>query len=505
MKNIVCVIDIGSSAIRLVILEVAEDGKYRQLDRASRPVSLGRDVFMSRSIKAESIKQVSQILMSFAEMLKAWHISPEQAHVVATSAVRESRNREIFVDRIQTKTNFRIQILDGVEENHLTYIAVQHAIKNFHTSLAQKNSIIVEVGGGTTELMIMQKGKMQATLNLKVGTLRLEQQLKNQPDSRAGLEDFLIKELRPSIANLCTDSKLQNIHYFIMVGGGARVAAHKIGKPQDEHYSLIQRNDFLAWVENLQTMTVEEIVTNLDIGYNEADGLLPASLIFKLFMQETSASEIIVPDVRLRDGILLRNVIGQSSVLDQDFASQVVASAQSLGQRYHINEEHSLRVKNISLTLYDHISSEYRLDNRYRLYLEVSAILHSVGYFINRSGYHKHGQYIVTHSDIFGLTQEEIQIVANVVCYHRGAVPIGSHPQFATLSVKQRLVVMKLAAILRVAIALAQDMSVKKPTVEKKGSTIFISGEQHLFSLNSKLRLRSSLFEEVFGYRVLFR
>ena len=505
MKNTVCVIDIGSTAIRLVVIEVAEDGQYKRLDRSSRPVSLGRDVFINRSIRSESMIQVVEILRNFAELLKTWNISPEQAHVVATSALREVRNREIFVDRIETKTNFRVQILDGVEENHFTYIAVHHAVKNFHTSLSRVNSIIMEVGGGTTELMILHRGKMRTALNLKVGTLRLEHQFKSQAHSVFTLEDYLLEQLRPSISSLQADTTLKSIRYFIMVGGDARLVARMIGESRDEHYSVIRRNVFFDWVRGIQKLELEEVVRKLNITYTEVDGLLPALLIFKLFIEETSADEIIVPDVSIREGILLRNVIGQSSILDKDFTDQVVASARSLGNRYHIDEEHAFRVKELSLNLYDQLSSEHGLGNRARLYLEVSAILHSVGYFVNQSGYHKHGQYIVANSEIFGLTQEEIQIVANVVRYHRGGRPLDSHLQFVTLSGKQRLIVMKLAAILRVADALSQDLYIRSARVELENSTLFISGRQGSLSGSNKLLFRTGLFEEVFGYKILFR
>ena len=505
MCDIACVIDIGSTAIRLVVIEVSPDGQYRQLDRASRPVSLGRDVFMTQKIKPESMVQVVHILRNFAELLKNWDVSPEQAHIVATSAVREARNREIFVDRIRSKTNFPVQILDGVEENHLTYIAVQHAVKNFHASLSRANSIIMEVGGGSTELMIMHRGKMRTALNLKVGALRLVQQFRNQSRPMFTLEEFLLEQLRPSIAALQTDTNLQSMRYFIIVGGDMRLAARKIGEVRDEHYSVIKRDVFFDWLRSIQEMDAEEIVSHLNISYNNAEGLIPALLIFKLFLKETSVSEIIVPDVSIREGILLRNVLGHSSILDKDFTDQVVASARSLATRYHIDEEHAFRVKEMSLNLYDQISSEHGLTARDRLYLEVGAMLHSVGYFINQSGYHKHGQYIVANSEIFGLTQEEIQIVANLVRYHRGNKPVDNHPQFVALSGRQRLIVMKLSAILRVADSMTQDLYIKSPRIELEDSTLYISEKQGVLGTSNKLLFRTSFFEDVFGYKIVFR
>ncbi|AHC16818.1 Ppx/GppA phosphatase family protein [Salinispira pacifica] len=507
--TVVAVIDVGSTAIRLVILELDASGGYQRLDRASRPVGLGRDVFITKTIKAASMMQAVQIMTGFAELLKSWNIEPEDAYVVATSAVREARNRDTFVDRIQTKTGFQVQIIDGVEENHLTYIAVLHAVENFRASFSRSNSIIMEVGGGSTELMIMYRGKMQAAQSLKVGTLRLEQQLKSRWDSGENMEEFLREQFRLHVANLHTDSDLKRIRYFIMVGGDARIASYNSGESVGEHYSIIKRDRFFDFVNAVQKKSVEETVRDLGVTYNEAEGLLPALLIFKIFLEETSAQEIIVPDVSIREGILLRNVMGQTAALDKNFASQVVASALSLGRRYHIDERHAQRVKELSLQLYDQLSEEHGLGLRERLYLEVASQLHDVGYFINQSGHHKHGQYIVAHSEIFGLSPEEIRIISNVVRYHRGAKPVKSHLEFGTLPRQHRLAVMKLAAILRVADALdrGHGQHFRNVKVEIDNTNMFISGE-HSGDLSIErygLNLKAGLFEEVYGYKVILR
>lgn len=504
MNNIVCAIDLGSTAVRMEILEVKEKGQYRRLDRINRPVNIGRDVFISNSISPESMSQVVNIFVSFAELMKAWNIAPSQAHVVATSAVREARNRDIFVDRIETRTEFRVQVLNGIEENHLTYIAVHHAIKNLYKkSLSRSNSIIMEVGGGTVELMIMQKGKMQVAINLKMGTVRLEQQFRSKSYSGFSLEDFVLEQMRPSIANLQMGMDLKNIRHFIMVGGDARLAGRKIGEKQGEHYALIERKKFVAWGFTMRNMTPADIVRHLDVGYNQADGLLLALLIFKVFLDKTSASQIIVPDVSIREGVFLRDMIGPDVYLDQNFTSHVVASALSLAHRYNIDEKHAQLVRNMSLDLYDQICEQNGLGNKERLYLEVSTILHSVGYFVNHSGYHKHGQYIVSHSEIFGLTQDEIGIVAHVIRYHRGNRPANSHVEFMALSRAQRLVVIKLATIIRVVNILAQTPYSEAFKMKMENSTLYVSGGQGM--LADRLLQQFAFFEDVFGYKIAVR
>ncbi len=503
MENVVCVIDVGSTALRMVILKVRKDGEYERLDRSIRPVTLGRDIFIERRISPQSMVQIIHIFTNFAELMEAWAITPEQAYVFATSTIREARNRDIFVDRIEKQTNFHMKILDGIEENHLTYIAVNHAVKNFHRPLSRSNSIIMEVGGGTTEMMLMENGKMRMAHNLRMGTLRLEQQFKYRDPTNISLENFIQEQMRPSIASIQAAGNLGAIQQFIMVGGDARLAARRIGTEQDDHYALIARNDFFDWVNTMKNMSSEEIVGKLGIGYNDVDGLLPALLIFKVFLEETSAGEIIVPDVSIREGILLKNVVAQNSEFDQDFTDQVIAFALNLAQHYHTDAKHMQRVRELSLTVYDKICSFHGLGNRERLYLEVSGILHAVGYFINQFEYHKHSQYIVANSEIFGLTTEEIQLVANIIRYQEEDFPTNSHPMYAALSRGQRLIIMKLAAILRLANALARNFYSEDTTIEMKDSTLFISGN-YVFQ-SDRLSQQISFFEDVFGYKITAR
>ncbi len=509
MNRLVSVIDIGSTAIRLVILEMDEKGNYQRIDRASRPLGLGRDVFISKIIRPESMMTAVHVLSGFSELLKTWKLSPEDTYVVATSAIREAWNRDIFVDRVRTKTGFKVQIIDGVEENHLTYIAVLHAVENLRGSFSRANSIIMEVGGGSTEIMILYRGKMQAAQSLKVGTVRMEQQIQNNQTAHVFMEEYLREQFKRHLGRLQANTDLKRIRYFIMVGGDARNAAHHVGRAEGEHYSIIKRQDFLDFVGHVLKKNVEELVGYLNITYNEAEGLVPALIIYMIFLEETHAREILVPDVSIREGVLLRNVLGQGANLDSNFAKQVVASATNLALKYNVDQKHSKKVRDLSLALYDQLQNEHGLGHRERLYLEVSALLHDIGYFINQSGRHKHGQYIVANSEIFGLSRGETDIISNVVRYHRRAKPLNSHLEFGALSREQRLIVMKLAAILRIADALDRShrQNFGDLTLEIDGSTILISGSGHRDMSIERygLGLKAGLFEDVFGYKVVLR
>jgi exopolyphosphatase/guanosine-5'-triphosphate,3'-diphosphate pyrophosphatase len=183
--------------------------------------------------------------------------------------------------------------------------------------------------------------------------------------------------------------------------------------------------------------------------------------------------------------------------------AQVVASAASLGRKFHYDEAHARHVADLSLAIFDALVREHGLGKRERLLLELGAILHDVGSFIKTSGHHKHGEYIVANSEIFGLNRVDLTIIANVVRYHRKAPPASTHVNFIALPREDRIVVMKLAAIVRVADALdrGHDQRVRDAAFERREErfVIRVTGLADLSLERLSLAEKGDMFEDVFG------
>jgi exopolyphosphatase/guanosine-5'-triphosphate,3'-diphosphate pyrophosphatase len=504
--RLVGVVDIGATAVRMVIAEIDKKGDWRRVDRAVKPVPLGRDVFTTGSITRETALLTLRVLAGYAELLQGWKIPLEDVRVIATSALREARNRDTLIDRIFLRTGFRVNVIEGIEENHLTYLAVQHAIRDMRGEIARTNTLIIEVGGGSTDLMLLRRGKMVGAHSLRIGTVRIEQHLDPNSDSYSHIEGYIHENIRNIRDQLESEFQLDKIKYFVAVGGDARLAAEKTGKKVGEHYSVVDKKAFLDFISHLQTCTVDEIVRLLQVTYNEAEGLVPALLMYKHFLNATSADRLYVPDVSIREGVLLSFALDTSREVEQHFYSQVIASAISLGRKLHFDEEHALLVARLALQLFDQLQAEHGLDAHARLLLEASGILHDIGNYINNLQHHKHGQYIISNSEIFGFSRGDIRIISNVVRYHRKTVPNASHITFISLHREERTTVLKLAALLRVADGLDRGHSqrISSLRVEKQDDEILLHPEYEgdLAVERAGLRLKSEMFEEVFGYTV---
>jgi exopolyphosphatase / guanosine-5'-triphosphate,3'-diphosphate pyrophosphatase len=206
--------------------------------------------------------------------------------------------------------------------------------------------------------------------------------------------------------------------------------------------------------------------------------------------------------VSIRAGILLD--MAQRAGLES-FDEQILASARALAAKYHSNENHVEQVRKLALTLFDQLQTVHRLERKERLYLEVASILHDVGTFISDRSHHKHAQYIISSSEIFGLSRSDMNLIANIARYHRKSPPTRSHLPYISLDRESRMIVSKLAAILRIADALDQDYSNKIKTLkvtadeEKENYLLEVEADGDLTMERLSLQNKSDLFREIFG------
>lgn len=503
--QVVGVVDIGSSAIRLTIAEIQGSGEWKNLDNAERGVALGRDVFDRGFITPKTIKLCLSILIGFKELMADYQV--DHICAIGTSALREASNREIFCDRTRIQTGIEIEIIEGVDANYLTYMAVRHALLDFSPPLTQTSALIMEVGGGSTELLILENGRMQTSHTMNIGTVRLQQKLHTAMSRSRYPRRLLLKDVQRNLDVLQAEQPLNGIHRFIAVGGDARLVAARVGEQVHPRYRLIRKAAFHQFIDQLAGRSVDEVVQLLTIPYNDAENIFPALLVYRVFFDATPATEVIVPYVSIRDGILLNLSQGVDNAYRMEFHRQVIASAFSLAKKYQYESQHAEKVNKAALALFDQLMDSHGLGEQERILLETAAILHDIGTFISPSAHHKHGQYIIEHSDLFGLSGDDLRIVANVVRYHRRRLPATSHSSFMAMSREDRNIVLKLAAILRVADALDRSHSHRARTFS------FEPGEEELVircdspgdvSLEKmSLEEKADLFEQVFGLHVV--
>ncbi len=505
-------IEIGSTGIRLLVAEIDSHGTHSILDRAELPVALGRDVFTSGTISRTILLQCLSILNRFREQLLGWQILPEDTTVVATSAFREAKNRDSILDRIMVKTGFRVKVIDGIEENRLMYLAINDCLKEQHISVTEKDSIILEVGGGSTEIMLSTKGKIAGAHSIRLGTVIIEQQLKSMMGSMEDAKRYAAEYINNTKVSLSNELNLEEVEQFFALGNDMKIAAIFAGEPISAFLWKIERRNFAEFLNEIQDYSAEELTARFKISINEAQSLHLNLLVYQLFLNLTNADSLLVPETNLRDGIiiskkmLLQNANSQTDV-QQEFYEQIMASALNLLRKYHGDENHAKYVKMMCSKFFDSLKDELGLHNKAKMLLEIAALLHDIGTFIRPSDHHEHSKYIIEHSEIFGMSKDDITIVAQIAKWHRGAKSMKDDPFFVTLPRETRLTILKLTAILRIADSLdrshTQRINGFKISFSTETMTIRTDGSHNNVLEKFAISEKSNLFESVFGYKVI--
>ena len=254
-------------------------------------------------------------------------------------------------------------------------------------------------------------------------------------------------------------------------------------------------------------LPVDEIVHSYHLAYPDAETLAPALLTVLLFARSLGTKNIRVSNVNLRDGLLQE--MANEGVWSDDFTEQVMNSALDIGRHYAFDEKHALHIACLSEVLFEALKDQHRLDDRYCVMLKLAALLHEIGLFVGIASYHKHTMYLIQNSELFGLSRRNLRLVAQVARYHRRASPKPSHSGYANLSREDRVIVSKLASILRIADALDRSYSQRIRELECKVNRdrliLSAPGLEDLSLEQIALKQSGGLFEETYGISVLLR
>jgi len=504
----VAVIDIGATSIRLAIAEISASGQVRTLETLSQTASLGKDTFTLGAIRKETIEQCVRILKSYRQMISEYKIDLVQdVRAVATSAVREARNRLAFVDRIYVATRVQVQTLDEAEVNRITYLGVLPYL-NADFSLQSGRLLVVEFGGGSTEVIAVRGPNVMFSHTYRLGSMRLRQTLESFRTAPTQVRALMKNEVLRTVDDVRQQVSSSSQVQMLALGGDMRFAiSHLLPEWQAGEMARVDVEEFEQFVESILNLSDDEIVNRYHLTFPEAEIVGPALLCNLTLAQSFGLKEILVTDTNLRDGMLEDMALSRGWTVE--FRRQVIRSAIDLARRYDVDQAHALHVSEIAKQLFDQMESEHEMDRRYETLLAAAAILHEIGRYVDVRAYHKHTMYLIRNSELFGLSRQELALVSLIARYHRRASPQPSHEAFTSLDRDERVAVSKLAAILRLAKAIDASRSQRVTNVRfqrrKNSIDIHVSGVEDLALEQLSLRQMGSLFEEIYGLPVQLR
>ncbi|MBO4305101.1 MAG: hypothetical protein J6A21_10985 [Lentisphaeria bacterium] len=490
------VIDIGAHSARMLVAEVDfYSGNFTPLEELEMPVPLGSDVFRHARISDNSIHLLCGILRNYAEKMKEYGV--QRCRAIATSAVREAENAEIFIERIRHATGIDVSILEGADEARLDYIAVAGGKGGEEEFFRTERTMIADIGTGACQISGYDRGKLLFTETLKAGTLRALELMPGTVSATAGRQ-YLADIINKSFAELEHVSSDLGASTLVVLGSSARGLIPLLnslpGTPEAKERGVTGLPSYSARTFSLLYQATahagtSELCEKYSIPAEMAETVSPCCVILDNLFHITGAGRMVLPMTSTKY-LLLEDFIQQEQGREQKkqspFDTQLRALLEGTAAKYRCLNDVTLRTASFAGLLFRHLESIHGLGERERKILHASAMLHKCGLFIDNQGYHKHSYYIIMNTPIPGLSLEERQLTALTARYHRKSLPKNLHPEFASLTGEGRSVVCKLAAILRISCALAltaaspEDILLKvrrdKVTVSCPDDSILLSG-----------------------------
>jgi len=445
-QALVAAIDVGSNAMRLGIGTYDENGVPQLIQRYREPVRLGHDAFTSGSLSSQTMQDTVQAFHQFQRILTQYHIDHYRA--IATSAMRDSHNGHELIEKIQQQTGIQLELISGEEEARLVHYSISRRM-----DLSDQFVLLVDMGGGSVEVTLCDNGEVISAQSFKLGTVRLLELLGKSNDFNTLLSEYmggvrnkLKEQIGTRQASLC-----------IATGGNAGALGNLIHQYfKGESSTSITDMQLQQLILHLEGLSLEERMHDLNLRPDRADVILPAAIVFHEIMKLAKVKQMVMPEASLLDGILL-------DMMDTDIDTQhsrrknLLAIAQNMGKRFHIDRHYGKVVARLALNIFDHSQTLHQLHEHDRLLLEIAARIHEIGMYVRVGGHHRHAAYLISASPLLGLSDKDKAVLAQIVRYQRKAFPNASHHDFAQLNSSEQQRVKYLSAFLRLGIALNKD------------------------------------------------
>jgi exopolyphosphatase/guanosine-5'-triphosphate,3'-diphosphate pyrophosphatase len=487
-------IDVGSNAIRMVVGRSSGPGELENLESTRLPIRLGKDAFTSGQLSETSMQSALDAFVRFRTIADQFEV--DQIRAVGTSALREAGNADLLIDRIARTTNIQLEVISNEEEARLIHLAVSKVVK-----FEEKNAVLIDIGGGSVEVTLAKGDDILSSESYPMGTVRLLQRLGangNIPSAK------LLREYADS-ARKRIDHELGGRKVEICIGTGGNIEEmgnlrKKLFKGESD--DVITSDEIKSLIDVLSDLSVDERIKRLDLRTDRADVILPAAMVLHMIVREAKIKEVRIPGVGLKDGVLW-DMLPMALGPRLSHRDQVLNAAMHLGEKYLFDAEHARHVSRLAGRIFDQTLSLHGLNENDRLLLETAALLHDIGHFVNTIDHDQHGFYIFMNSPFIGLEASRKEMVANLIRYHRKTDPSTKDESFKSLSGKDRMTVIKICALLRLADGLEishtgrlSDVVIEK---DEQGWRMLLQGEGELMLEKWSFEKRKGLFQDVFG------
>lgn len=450
----VAFIDLGTNSMRLLVVRVERDGSYAVLTQQKETVRLGEGEFATDELQPEAIERAVLVGTRFAEMARSFGAARIVA--VATSATREATNRKVLLDRLREEGGLDVRVISGREEARLVYLGVVSGARVEDDETA----LFIDVGGGSTELIVGTRREHVLLDTLRLGAIRLanlyflpDDPNPVGPERRRLVERYVRAQVVRSV------QRLKEFDLALAIGSSGTIqtlgdiaARRFLGRPLERH-DTFTREQIREVVDLLASLPLADRLAVPGMSANRGDIIVPGGLVFDVLLHELGLERIAVSDRTLRDGLLMEHLARVDRDGELQHLSFRAQSVIRLARKCRVDLDHARHVMELALKVFDTAGQAglHDLGTWDRELLEYAAILHDVGTFLTYTNHRQHSYYFIRNAELLGLDETEVGIIAATALFHKKTYPRKRHPEFAALDKRSQKSVRVLCVALRIA------------------------------------------------------
>lgn len=455
----IAAIDMGSNSFHIVVAEIdPEHQSFKLLDKLKETVRFAAFT-KSHELSKTDMKNGFETLKRFKKLAEGHNVTEIIAS--ATSAIREAPNGKEWLTDIRNKLEIDAHAISGVEEARLIYLGVLSTLQ-----LKGRKVAIIDIGGGSTELIVGDEQFIYHLSSTKAGAVRISQRdLKDEADNLKEKVANTEKHIEGLFTTKIQEAK-ESGGFDILVGTSGTIKTiakidYKLHKFSDDEENPKSFNQYKFSYDSLCRIIDKMIITpktrraeKFGISQKRAEIILAGAITLKVVMKNLGATEIKYCDRALREGLIVDKLLQKGVITNRLKYQQTIRdrSVYELAKKYNFSKEHSEQVKRLGEVIFDKtkgILHEYT--EAEKELLDASAILHDIGSWISHNDHHKHTYYLIKNSGLLGFNEEEVSLIANIARYHRQTHPKDSHPNYQKLTRNHKKLVRELSSILRIA------------------------------------------------------
>jgi exopolyphosphatase/guanosine-5'-triphosphate,3'-diphosphate pyrophosphatase len=444
-------VDIGSNSVRLKIARL-QAGRLRALHEDREVTRLGEGVFGSGFLTPDSIAETVKVLRRFHRATQ--QIVTDSVRVVATSALRDARNAQAFLEWVRSATGWRVEIISGVEEARLIHLGLISSGR-----LDRSPTLMMDLGGGSCELSVTQGGHIRDAVSLPLGAVRLTNEFLRHDPSRKGelkrLRGFVAREINRIIDRIAT-ARVKNVIATSGTAAALAAVASHLRHGTRSQRLMVSTAEMNRIAKRLARLPVAERRKIEGIGPRRAEIIVAGATVYQELLDRLRLKGFRYSPLGLRDGILAQMAADydRSTRSGRQIEFERWESIMTAVDHYRVDRKHALDVRDAATVLFSSLRSLHRLPPEYREWLSAAAMLYEVGDYVNRNGRHRHTYYIISNSEILGYTPQQRRIIAAIARYLGKSRPTLEDGAMKLLDPGDRADVQKAILLLRLARAL---------------------------------------------------